>query len=46
MLKKHLPFEYLTLGGQMRNNIDYELQLAKKNKEIDFKPLYDATSFK
>ena len=30
----------------MRNNIEYELQSAKKQKAIDYKPLYDRMSFK
>lgn len=46
ILKETLPFEYLTLGKQMRNNIEYELQLAKKQNEIEYKPVHDSTTFK
>jgi hypothetical protein len=30
----------------MRDNIDYELQQAKKKKESEYKPLYDPKTFK
>jgi len=30
----------------MRGNIEYELHQAKKQKEIEYKPVYDSTSFK
>lgn len=46
MLKNILPFDYLITGKQMRNNIEYELQLARKQEEIEYKPVYDPASFK
>lgn len=46
ILKESLPFEYLISGNQMRNNIEYELQSAKKQRAIDYNPLYDRMSFK
>ena len=45
-LKRHLPFHYLVSGHLMRNNIEYELDLAKKQEEMDYKPMYDLTSFR
>ena len=46
MLKNSLPFDYLTVGHQMGANIEYEIQQAKKRKTIEYKPVYDSTSFK
>ncbi len=46
VLKQRLPFEYLTFGNQMRNNIEYELQLAKKERENEYHPMYASTTFK
>ena len=46
IVKDNLPFEYLIWGAQMRKNIDHELQLARKQKEVDYKPFHDPTSFK
>ena len=45
-LKDKLSYEYLTLGKQMRGNLDYELLQAKKQKQIDYKALYDSTTYK
>ncbi|CAF3020724.1 unnamed protein product, partial [Rotaria socialis] len=46
VIKDTFPFEYLTFGNQMRGNIEYELQQIEKQKEIEYKPVYDSTSFK
>ncbi|CAF4574081.1 unnamed protein product [Rotaria socialis] len=46
VIKDTFPFEYLTFGNQMRCNIEYELQQIEKQKEIEYKPVYDSTSFK
>ncbi|CAF1479038.1 unnamed protein product [Rotaria sordida] len=46
ILRESLPYEYLTFGKQMRGNIEYELQQAKKQKRMEYKPIYDPTTFK
>ncbi|CAF2073373.1 unnamed protein product, partial [Rotaria magnacalcarata] len=46
VIKDTFPFEYLTFGNQMRGNIEYELQQIEKQKEIEYKPVYDSASFK
>ncbi|CAF4293513.1 unnamed protein product, partial [Rotaria magnacalcarata] len=46
VIKDTFPFEYLNFGNQMRGNIEYELQQIEKQKEIEYKPVYDSTSFK
>ncbi|CAF4216701.1 unnamed protein product, partial [Rotaria magnacalcarata] len=46
VIKDTFPFEYLTFGNQMRGHIEYELQQIEKQKEIEYKPVYDSTSFK
>ncbi|CAF2038053.1 unnamed protein product [Rotaria magnacalcarata] len=46
VIKDTFPFEYLTFGNQMRGNIEYELQQIEKQKEIEYKPVYDSTSLK
>ncbi|CAF4526333.1 unnamed protein product [Rotaria socialis] len=46
VIKDTFPFEYLTFGNQMRGNIEYELQQIEKQKQIEYKPVYDSTSFK
>ncbi|CAF1547196.1 unnamed protein product, partial [Rotaria magnacalcarata] len=46
VIKDTFPFEYLTFGNQMRGNIEYELQQIEKQKAIEYKPVYDSTSFK
>ncbi|CAM2725040.1 unnamed protein product [Rotaria socialis] len=46
VVKDTFPFEYLTFGNQMRGNVEYELQQIEKQKEIEYKPVYDSTSFK
>jgi hypothetical protein len=46
VLKKTLSFDYLIGGKNMRDNIEYELQLAKKQNEIEYRPVYDSTTFK
>ncbi|CAF1048637.1 unnamed protein product [Rotaria sordida] len=33
-------------GKQIRDNIDYELQMIKKQKTMEYKPVYDPSSFK
>ncbi len=39
MLREKLPYDYLTIGHNMRGNIQYEIQEAKKQKEIDYEPI-------
>ena len=46
LLKENLPFEYLTTGKQMRTNIDYELNCARKRSELDYQSMFDPTTFK
>lgn len=46
VLKSNLPYEYIGQGSQMRQNIEYELQAAKKQRRIDYKPMYNPESFK
>ncbi|UJR24340.1 hypothetical protein I4U23_005717 [Adineta vaga] len=46
IVKNNLRFEYLVRGQQIRNNIEYELELAKKQKRMEYKPIYDPSSFK
>ncbi|CAF4555216.1 unnamed protein product [Rotaria sp. Silwood2] len=46
ILKESLPYEYLTFGKHMRGNIEYELQEAKKQKRMEYRPIYDPTTFK
>ncbi|CAF4507593.1 unnamed protein product, partial [Rotaria sp. Silwood2] len=45
ILKESLPYEYLTFGKHMRGNIEYELQEAKKQKRMEYRPIYDPTTF-
>jgi hypothetical protein len=46
IVRNNLKFEYLVRGRQIRENIDYELELAKKQKTMEYKPIYDPSSFK
>ena len=46
MVQNGLPFPYLVWGIQMNKNLDNELQIARKQKELDYKPFHDPTSFK
>ncbi|CAM2730157.1 unnamed protein product, partial [Rotaria socialis] len=46
ILRESLPFEYIACGNQMRSNIEYELQVAEKQREIGYKPVHDSASFK
>ena len=46
IIKSNIPFDYLISGDQMRNNVEYELQMARRQNEVDFVPLYDPVSFK
>ncbi len=43
--KQRLAFHYLTMGKQMRDNIEYELQEAQKQQEIDYQSPYDAATY-
>jgi hypothetical protein len=45
LLKQRLAFHYLTMGKQMRGNIEYELQEAQKQQEIDYQSPYDAATY-
>jgi hypothetical protein len=46
IVKNNLRFEYLVRGQQIRDNIDYGLELAKKQKGLEYTPIYDPSSFK
>ncbi|CAF4653768.1 unnamed protein product [Rotaria sp. Silwood1] len=46
IVKNNLKFEYLVRGKQIRDNIEYELQMIKKQKTMEYKPVYDPSSFK
>ena len=46
IVRNNLKFEYLVRGRQIRENIDYELEMAKKQKTMEYKPIYDSSSFK
>jgi len=46
IVRNNLKFEYLVRGRQIRENIDYELEMAKKQKTMEYKPIYDPSSFK
>lgn len=45
-LKENLPYEYSTFGKQMRTNIDYESNSARKRSELDYRPMFDPTMCK
>lgn len=46
MVKHVLPFVYIRDGQRIRDNIAFELHQAQKMKELEYKPIYDSTSFK
>ncbi|CAF4109874.1 unnamed protein product, partial [Adineta steineri] len=46
IMKNNLKFEYLVRGKPIRDNIEYELQMKKKQKTMEYKPFYDSTTFK
>ncbi|CAF1468765.1 unnamed protein product [Adineta steineri] len=46
ILKNDFPGEYIVHGDKMRGNVEYELREAKKQKLIDYKPMYDPITFK
>ncbi|CAF4182638.1 unnamed protein product, partial [Adineta steineri] len=45
IVKNNLKFEYLVRGKPIRDNIEYELQMKKKQKTMEYKPFYDSTTF-
>lgn len=45
LLKKKLAFHYLSMGRNLRENLNYELEEAKKQEEIEYKPPHDPNTY-